>query len=400
MSREVFAHPARLQRLLDHATQTTAFYGSYGGAGIDAFPIVDKATYKRDYGSFQSTVFAGAQLHKRKTSGSTGTPFSVVQDPVKRRRAIAETIYFNEVAGRRPGDRMMWLYAARLAPMSRKMRVTQNIIPIDHVGMDDGDRERIVRTLRERRVLTILTISSTLWSLTRFIERRGYQPADIGVRCIIQSGERLEPHIKRRIEMAFGCPVVNRYANEENGILACGRPGEDLLYLNRATYRFEFLKPDSDEPQAAGKPARVVITDLYNLAMPMIRYDTGDLAIVADHGRSEAVALSSVEGRALDAVYDTAAGRVPAPTVSGIMAMRFIGIEQYQLVQSGARDYLLRVVPGETHHAESEFAAAMRELLGADASIAVEFVESIPRGRTGKVRAVIGEYVPEAPGSE
>ncbi len=384
-------------RLLDHATGTTPFYRPYAGRGLADFPIIEKATIRSDHERFRSEAFAGATLHRRSTSGSTGTPFSVVQDAGKRQRHIADTVYFNDAAGQRMGDRLVWLCAAELVGMSRWQQFSRNVIPIDHVGMDDADRASVLKVLRRKHGSGILSVSSTLAALARYATSVGQVPHELGVRVVISIGEKLQPAARDTIEAAFACPVVDRYANEENGVLACSTTGDDRLYLNRASYHFEFLKPEADEPQVSGRLARVVVTDLYNYAMPMIRYDTGDLAIVADEGDEHGpTALLSIEGRRADVIFDARGGQVSGTTVSAIMAESFPDLERYQLIQDGAVSYQLWVVPGDADYSESDLQAVLCEWLGADAKVAVEFVPSIPTGANGKHRPVIGRYRPES----
>ncbi len=382
-------------RLLDHATSTTPYYRSYAGGGLGDFPVVDKASYRADYDGFRSEAFAGVELHRKSTSGSTGTPFSVLHDAGKRQRRIADTIYFNETAGLRLGDRLVWLFAARLLPMSRRQQLLRNIIPIDHVGMDDAVKARVLEVLRRQHGTGILSVSSTLSALARYATSVGQAPEELGLQVVISSGEKLQPSVRSAIEAAFACPVVDRYANEENGVLACSRPGGDRLYLNRASYYFEFLKPEADQPQDPGKLARIVVTDLYNYAMPMIRYDTGDLAIVADEGDEHGpTALVSIEGRRADVIHDTRGGQISGTSASAIMAKSFPDLERYQLIQDGSASYRLLVVPGDAHYSESDLQAVLRKWLGTDAMVVVEFVESIPPGSNGKHRPVIGRYTP------
>jgi phenylacetate-CoA ligase len=377
-----------LERLLEHATRTTPAYAGFAGRPLDAFPVLDKMTLKRDQQSYRSSAYLDARLHIRRTSGSTGTPLVVGQDTGKRRRNIADTIYFNGVAGQRVGDRLMWLTSARLVPMSRSRQLVQNIIQIDHLGLDDTRMEAVVQMLLHDHVNCVLSIPSTLGALARHLERSGGSRAAFGLRVVISIGETLDPGIRQRIETAFGCPVVDRYANEENGVLACTRPGGDVLVLNRASYHFEFLKLDSDEPASAGAPARVVITDLYNHATPMIRYDTGDLAVVADAGDAAPAALLSVEGRRSDVIYTTSGGQLSAPPVSVFMVRHFPDIAQYQLVQVDVTSYRLTVAPGDSSYQEVDFTAALKALLGPDARLEVSLVERIPSLVSGKHRAV------------
>ena len=379
-----------IARLLDHASSTTPFYRPYARGSLLDFPVVDKATLKAEGPRFRSELFAGSQLHRKSTSGSTGSPLSVVQDPGKRTRHIADTIYFNEIAGQRVGDRLMWIFAARLLPISRWQRLSRNIVAVDHVGMDDAVKQSIIEMLRRTHGTGILSISSTLHALARYATSRGHAPDELGVRVVISSGETLLPGAKSDILAAFGCPVVDRYANEENGILACTRPGDDRLFLNRASYHFEFLRPDRDEPQDPGHRARIVVTDLFNGAMPMVRYDTGDLAIVADDAdQAGPTALLSVEGRRADVIFDTSGGQVSGTSASAIIAKSFPELERYQLIQDGPASYTLRIVWGGASHRGPELQAVLRKWLGADAMVAIDFVESIPSGPNGKHRPVI-----------
>jgi phenylacetate-CoA ligase len=382
-----------LQRLIEHATSTTAFYGRYRGKAFEDLPIINSKLVKADRAAFESSSYRGARLHRIETSGSTGVPLTLDQDQTKRARAIADLLYFNDLGGYRVGDRLMWLRSWRYFPKSRLWRAARNIVPVDKVGMDDTVREQVVRTLRSGHVDAVLGAASTLWSLTRFMEARGVDPADYRLKVVISGAETLQPEVRARIERAFGCPVVDRYANEENGVLASSRPGIDGLLLNRASYHFEFLEPERDVPQRAGLPARLVITDLHGSATPLIRYDTGDLAIVDPADGDVARSLISVDGRRIDVLYDSAGGMVSPGTISRYMAERF-EVDQFQIVQEGATSFVLRVVLGETVYAAEQFVAALGGILGAAANVRVEFVAAFPSQAGEKFRPVISHYEP------
>ncbi len=391
------ADPAVLQGMLEHATRTTPAYEPYAGCALTEFPVLERGTLKRDAALYRSRAGGAGDMTERHTSGSSGSPLVIGQDAEKRRRAIADAIYFNELGGQRVGDRLLWLYATRLVAKPRRQRYLQNFIPVDHVGLDERRMEAIVRTLRRARVNGVLSIASTLAAVARHLERTGQAPAALGLRVVISSGETLDPRTRQRIRDAFGCPVVDRYANEENGVLACTRPDGQVLHLNRASYHFEFLKLDSDEAEVPGRLARVVLTDLHNRAMPMIRYDTGDLAIVTDPDENGTVALARIEGRRADVIHTPDGGQLSAPTVSTIMVMRVPDIEQYQLVQVGPARYRLTVVLGEANYSHDELADGLREVLGPDARIEVETVPSIAQSPSGKRRVVFREWSPEPP---
>ena len=241
-----------LADLLAHATSTTPAYEPYAGCDLKAFPVLGRMDLKSQPEAYRSRAFRSADLLERRTSGSTGVPLTIVQDPGKRRRAIADLIVFNEAAGQRVGDRLLWLYSARLFPQGRTRRLRQNIIAFDHVSLDEQRMAAVVGILVKKRVNAVLSVPSTLAALARHLERSGQVDEGFGLRVVIASGESLDLETKARIAAAFGCPVVDRYANEENGVLASSMPHDDVAHLNVASYLVELLDVDSDEPAAAG----------------------------------------------------------------------------------------------------------------------------------------------------
>jgi phenylacetate-CoA ligase len=386
--------PSVLADLLAHATSTTPAYEPYAGCDLQAFPVLGRMDLKSRPDAYRSRAFRSADLLERRTSGSTGVPLTIVQDPGKRRRAIADLIAFNEAAGQRVGDRLLWLYSARLFPHGRTKGLRQNIIAVDHVGLDEERMAAVVGILRNARVNAVLSVPSTLAALARHLERSGQVGKGFGLRVVIATGESLDLETKARIAAAFGCPVVDRYANEESGVLASTLPHDDLAHLNVASYLVELLDVDADEPAGPGEPGRVVVTDLYNRAMPLIRYDTGDLAVASDADEGGPRTLSRIEGRRADTVRTPAGGIISAPMVSAFMAKRFPDLEQYRLVQVGPASYRLSVVPGSLPADVDRLATDLRELLGADARVAVEVVAGIAVGATGKRRVVFSEWQP------
>ena len=89
--------------------------------------------------------------------------------------------------------------------------------------------------------------------------------------------EMMTPGMARRIEAAFGAPVEQNYGLTEVGIIAAKCP-EGGRYHVHDRFAVVEIVDDDGKPVAAGETGRVVVTCLVNLAMPLIRYDTGDLA--------------------------------------------------------------------------------------------------------------------------
>ena len=98
-----------LQNILQHATASTDYYRGLAGAGLEDFPVINKNIIRAEFQRFLARGYPSHELHSMSTSGSTGTPFLVVQDRRKRSRVIAELKYFADCAGARSHEPMAFL---------------------------------------------------------------------------------------------------------------------------------------------------------------------------------------------------------------------------------------------------------------------------------------------------
>src|SRR5690606_3500440 len=110
----------------------------------------------------------------------------------------------------------------------------------------------------------------------------------------------LTDYLRYEGEKYFGCKILSRYSNIENGIIAQQTLTEPSDFtINHASYYVEILDMIRDEPVPYGHLGRIIITDYFNDAMPLIRYDTGDLGIMESkiYNGVEKLVLSKIEGR-------------------------------------------------------------------------------------------------------
>ena len=153
---------------------------------------------------------------------------------------------------------------------------------------------------------------------------------------IYTMGEALPQETYDLSKELFGFTPVRTYGNNENGFIAV-QLGEDPEYsIDMFNYYPEILKMDCDEPAEPGELGRIVITDLYNYAIPLIRYDNGDLAVEErkeKNGRFR-LYLKELYGRRGDMIYDCK-GRIVSPFVllNGLSMAK--GINQYRFYPGG-----------------------------------------------------------------
>ena len=101
------------------------------------------------------------------------------------------------------------------------------------------------------------------------------------VACFITMSESFPDDARQGIKDLFGCPVISRYSNQECGLISQQCKLGTEYHINTASFYVEILDLEKDISVEDGKLGRIVVTDLYNKAMPMIRYDTGDLGVMS-----------------------------------------------------------------------------------------------------------------------
>jgi len=223
----------------------------------------------------------------------------------------------------------------------------------------------------------------------------------LGLACLQAGDERVRPasvfaHSETLfewqrdvIERAFGCKVFNWYGNTEMtvNIVECERGS---LHVKNEHSFVEFLRIDGTAA-GPGEYARIVTTGFGNDATPLIRYDTGDMAVLSDAscecGRTGPI-VKEILGRQED-IFVTPDGRMV-----GRLDHVFkdaLNVVEAQLVQDTMSRVVVRVVR-RVGYAPADEASILRELrlrLGVVIDVVFEYVERIPREANGKFRFAI-----------
>ena len=197
------------------------------------------------------------------------------------------------------------------------------------------------------------------------------------------------------IEHVFQCPVTNRYGCEEVSLIACECEQHQGLHINADSVYVEVLRPDGT-PADAGEPGKVVVTDLVNRAMPIIRYQVGDMAVRADRrcpcGRGLPL-LEKIEGRTADYVVLPSGELISGVSLTENFAVMVPGIAQLQIIQEAVDRFVFRIVKGHTFGPASleRIRSLVTERFGPSIDYECEFVDRIRQEPSGKYRFCISK---------
>lgn len=388
-----------MDNILRNATTTTSFYSGFKGyKSLEDFPVTNKSIIRNNTEAFFSTIFKSNTLHKVTTSGSTGAPLTIWQDEGKRARHQAENIYFSYLAGYPIGSRLYYLRVWNA--INRKSifeRFKLNIVMQDASDLSENNIESfLIKLQNDTSNKSILAFSSTFEAISRYVSGKPH-PLNLKVNCLLTISETLPEGAKEILKSAFNCPVISRYSNMENGFLAqqCIE-GNNEYHINLASYFIEVLDPERDIPVPAGTLGRIVVTDLFNYAMPLIRYDTGDMGILSEKsacGKTGSV-FTKIEGRKVDFLYDTKGNLLSPHIVTNTMWKYSDCVRQFQFIQNDPKDYVIRLnCVKNTFENSGKLIKDLRQFLGSDAKIKIELVDDIPVLSSGKRKKIINNYI-------
>lgn len=379
-----------LEKLIEHATQTTPFYSKLTEtSALNSFPVINKNIVKANFTAFQSSKFKTKKKRTVATSGSTGVPFKLYQNKDKIIRNSADTLYFSKLAGYNIGNELyyfrMWNAFEKKNLISR---LILNIKPYEVLNLNEATFKDLVKSLRKNKSpKSFIGYASALEKLCKYLDKTNASPIDTNLQSIVAISESLSSYTRQATKKYFNTTAVSRYSNVENGIIAQQLPDSPYFIINSASYKVEILELNSNKPPKYGTRGRIVITDFFNYCMPLIRYDTGDIGIMEKQDGREVLTL--IEGRKIDALTNTKGEIITSNLL--LLINNYHELNQCQLIQKGNKEYVFKINISGKFEKEQKFIEEFRGYLGNDAVIKIQYVKEIPLLSSGKRRVMVNE---------
>jgi len=370
----------KFNSLLEHAINTTDYYRSYSDIkAIEDCPVIEKKVIKENYDGFLSTKYNKDELIPMTTSGSYGTPFTFYLTKQKKEMQHAEVIFFSKWAKFDIGVKHGYV-AAKVK--SKKDQFIQNQLSIAPFKISEEwlatEKDNIV----SNKIKVLIGYPSAIGAIAKyFISKESFYKLD----GVITISEILTDDVRASIKKAFGVNAISRYSTEELGVLAIECKKEQKHHLNNINYIIEILD-ENNKPVKTGDMGRVIVTDLHSHAMPLIRYDTGDLAVLGKGNCKcglNTPYLETLSGRKLEEIYSSDGAVVSSMGLNGVMR-DIERVLQFQLIQTGILDYQINLVIMEGFSSEDEIISRYKKILGENANVLIEYMQDIPPLGSGK----------------
>lgn len=397
----------KLERLLAHCWAEVPYYqrrwreaGAEPGdirklADFARLPLLTKQDIRKEFEDLHARSWRGRLLYKS-TGGSTGEPmkFGYTRESYERRTAAMWRGY--GWAGARMGDPTLYIWGAPIATTLRAQKTKEllyhaafNRRVLNAFMMSEQLLPEYAAELESFRPESVVGYVGPLVRVSEWLLANGgarHRP-----KRVLCAAEALRAPQREIIERAFGAPAYDTYGCREVMLIAseCGeRKG---LHTSA-----DHLVVEVDSRQhGAGEPGDVVVTDLHNYGMPMVRYVNGDLAMPSTRtcacGRGLPL-VERIEGRRLDCLRTPTGQLVPGEYVVYAF-LPVTTVKRYQVVQRELGAFDVYLVPGEGFGEATiaQVREGLRKAAGDGVALRFHTTDDIAPSRSGKFRVTVSE---------
>ena len=343
-----------------------------------------------------SRKYCKEALRSAATGGTTDTPVPLLRSPECLEEKMGVQTHFDTWAGMWPGDKIFRLWGAQQdfsLNASWRWRfydrhVLRNVwAPTSLLNTEVLEKYR--QLLNEFRPKIIYAYPTPLALFCEYLKdcRRPYHRP----KSAICTAEPLQDQQRTVIEQTLGCPVFQHYGTRDFGMVAAECEAHEGMHFNPAAVLVEYIPVQGAETEGLRE---ILVTDLLNLGMPMIRYRINDCAVLAQKpcscGRAFPL-IRGIVGRTTDNFRLPSGNIVPGIALTNRVIQVCPGLKKLQVIQKTIEDFHVRYVPGPG------FARTDLDLLASKLEVffpdplhwTFEEVAEIERERSGKTRFCI-----------
>jgi phenylacetate-CoA ligase len=266
--------------------------------------------------------------------------------------------------------------------------------------VDDQILSRLVKRLITIQPEVVKGYASSVFFVAKKMLEDG---VELRPRTVITSAESLLPHWRKAIEEAFGCSVFDYYGSREIGALAAECPIHSGYHINAENVVLEFVK--DGEHVSPGEQGEIIVTNLRNFGMPLIRYKIGDMGVASDEmcgcGRGLPL-MKSIDGRVSQFVsmLDRRTNKIVPLLAAGpgiiAKAMDQVPVENYRVFQEDLSKVTILVVPKREFSDEHQRFVLdfLYDYVGKYIDVEIKIVSDLPPLPSGKRSVVVSKVNP------
>lgn len=360
---------------------------------FNQLPILTKEIMRKNHEELISTDYRTRKWYYNSSGGSTGEPIRFIQDNIYSKWENARNYYYfkdilNVDIGRIKKI-VLWgserdLLKGSVGIKAKISNWLTNTMFLNSFKMTGNDIDEYINIINAYEPELIRGYAGSLYELCNYLEKKIKEVHT--PRILLAQAETVTDEMKEKIERVFKTKLYNFYGSREVAGIA-GECKEGLMHIFSFHNYVEILD-DNNQPVKDGEEGRVIVTNLHNYSMPFIRYDIGDRAILGPEKckcGNILPTLKKVTGRVTDH-FVSENGSIISGSALTLTFNLMDWVKAFQIIQEDYKKIKILIVTENDKNdlMMAEVEKKIKFLLGKDCEINWEFVQHIPKTKSGK----------------
>lgn len=365
---------------------------------LENFEILTKETVNKFANDLENKKIK-EKIHLNYSGGSTGKPVKIKRNQSSYDYASASAKRSDLWAGHNFYDSSFIFWGANRDFRNTSKDIISKLVfkkyKFNTFNWTDEKILEIYKLLKIKKPHTILSYASSLSTFVCTLKKFNIPKSDYKPKSIIVSADMLYDFQRAEIEDFFNTKIFNRYGCREVGVIASECPAHNGLHISEDTLYVEIVD-DKGNKTNEGQIGNILITDLTNYAMPLIRYKIEDLGSYKNNEKCICDIpfnmISSLNGRVTENIV-TPEGIIVNGAALSTLVPRMNNIKQLQLIQEAIDFVKVKVVKNEnfSERDQQDLINTLKNKTSFKIQYEVEFVDRIINEKSGKFRFIIND---------
>ena len=313
-------------------------------------PVITKNKFQSKLSNNISKGFNESDLYIANTTGSSGHPFIFAKDKYAHSISWAGVKFHyknNGIDYLSEQARFLGIPIDLKSSMREKFKdYVMNRKRFDVYSLGDDNFFDILNNFRKKKFFYIYGYANTILSFARFLLKENIILKKIcpTLSACISTSEMLFFSDRDLISKAFGVKVINEYGSSETSLIGIENINKNLIVSDNLLVE---VLDDNNRPLYDSSTGRIVITDLYNLAMPFIRYEIGDIGNLSFSMKEDRYKIEKLQGRESDMIYLPSGKISPGLTFyyisKSLLENSRLSIEQFLIRQTKLDEFYFEI---------------------------------------------------------
>jgi phenylacetate-CoA ligase len=363
----------------------------YSFADLQQLPLLEKDTIRENPESF--LVKDRSEMDVVSTSGSSGKPLRFYLD---KNRSVKEWAFINHIwsrIGYQPGQRRAVLRGVLINNVDAnpwEFDPAMNELRLSPFHLTPEIMDSYLGLIQRYKITYLHGYPSAIYILARHAQNVGWG-CGANLRGVLTISETLFSFQREFLSQVFpNARILPFYGMSEKVAIAGEVPGEPDLYEFEPLYGFGELVNDQGQPVTeTGQPGRIVATGFLCTGMPLLRYDTGDEAVLVRLPRPDnfyRLRVRNIRSRWAQEFLVSKQGALISMAAINIHSPVYSFIQEFQFYQDTPGLALVRIVPmpGKTSADFIPFVEEIMEKTGTGIDLQVRLVDQLAQNSRGK----------------